>query len=185
MDTLIPKTTMEQFSNETIDTAALPKFEETQLTPLHRDYKKILFFNIGLVFFTIAVAAGLAIYFVEGTKDYWLPIVIGYIIIAAVTIIVTLISFRNKGFAFRNHDVIYRSGAIVLETTIIPYNRVQHVTLHEGILSRRLGLATIEIFTAGGINSDITVPGIEKEHAEKIKQLLVGKILKQDSTDGE
>jgi membrane protein YdbS with pleckstrin-like domain len=81
--------------------------------------------------------------------------------------------------------VIYRSGAIAIETTIIPYNRVQHVTMHEGILSRKFGLATVEIFTAGGINSDIKVPGIEKEHAEKIKQLLVGKILKQDSTDAE
>jgi membrane protein YdbS with pleckstrin-like domain len=185
MDTIIPKTTMEQFSNETIDTAALPKFEETQLTPLHKDYKKILFFNIGLIFFILAVVAGSAIYFVEGTKDYWLPIVIGYLIIVTLTVVVTLISFRNKGFAFRSHDVIYRSGAIVLETTIIPYNRVQHVTLHEGILSRRFGLATIEIFTAGGINSDISIPGIDKEHAEKIKQLLVGKILKQDVTDGE
>jgi membrane protein YdbS with pleckstrin-like domain len=185
MDTIIQKTTMEQFSNETIDTAALPKFEETHLTPLHKDYKKILIFNLALVFFVIAVAIGLALYFIEGILQYWIPVALGYVLVVSLTLIISLISFRNKGFAFRGHDVIYRSGAIAIETTIIPYNRVQHVTLHEGILSRKLGLATIEIFTAGGINSDIKVPGIEKEHAEKIKQLLVGKILKQDVTDGE
>lgn len=174
---------MENFTNETINTALLPRFEETDLTPLHPDYKKIIYFNLGLVFLIIGIAAGLAIYFIEGTKDYWLPIVIGYILVAVVTVVISLISFRNKGFAFRGHDVIYRSGAIVIETTIIPYNRVQHVTMHEGVLSRKLGLATVEIFTAGGINSDIRVPGLKKEHAEKIKQLLVGKILKQDITN--
>lgn len=185
MDTINPKDVMEQFSNETINTAVLPKFEETQLTLIHKDYKKILFFNLGIVFFIIAVLAGLALYFIEEAIEYWLPVAIVYVIVTTFTVVVSLISFRNKGFAFRTHDVIYRSGAIAIETTIIPYNRVQHVTLHEGILSRKFGLATVEIFTAGGINSDIKIPGIEKEHAEKIKQLLVGKILKQEVTDGE
>lgn len=185
MDTIIQNNLMEQFTNDTIDTVSLPKFEETALTKLHPDYKKIVFFNLGLVFLIIAVITGLGLYFIEGAKEHWLPVAIGYIIIAALSVVIFMVSLKNRGFAFRNHDVIYRSGAIAIETTIIPYNRVQHVTMHEGILSRKFGLATIEIFTAGGLNSDIKVPGIEKEHAEKIKQLLVGKILKQDSTDAE
>ena len=40
-------------------------------------------------------------------------------------------------------------------------------------------MAKIEIFTAGGSSSDIQIPGIEKEQAENIKQLLMGKIQKQ------
>jgi membrane protein YdbS with pleckstrin-like domain len=40
-------------------------------------------------------------------------------------------------------------------------------------------LAKVEIFTAGGSSSDIEIPGIEKEHAEKIKQLVMGKIQQQ------
>ena len=62
---------------------------------------------------------------------------------------------------------------------IIPYNRVQHVALHEGFISRIFGLAKVEIFTAGGNNSDLEIPGIAKEEAENIKQLLMGKIQKQ------
>ena len=61
----------------------------------------------------------------------------------------------------------------------IPYNRVQHVALHEGFVSRIFGLAKVEIFTAGGSSSDLEIPGIEKEEAENIKQLLMGKIQKQ------
>ena len=55
------------------------------------------------------------------------------------------------------------------------------MALHEGIFSRKFGLAAIQVFTAGGDTSDVKIAGIEKEHAEKIKQLLVGKILKQES----
>ena len=88
-------------------------------------------------------------------------------------------SYRKKGFDFRNHDVLFRSGIIATSTMVIPYNRIQHVALHEGLVSRYFGLAKIEIFTAGGNSSDIEIPGIEKLQAEDIKQLLMGKIQKQ------
>jgi len=87
--------------------------------------------------------------------------------------------FRKKAFAFRSHDVLFRSGIIATTTIVIPYNRVQHVALHEGFISRFFGLASVSIFTAGGSSSDIEIPGIEKEQAENIKQLLMGKIQKE------
>ena len=86
------------------------------------------------------------------------------------------ISFLKKGYDFRNHDVVFRQGIIATNTMVIPYNRIQHIALHEGILARKFGLAAIEIFTAGGDASDITIPGIKKQQAESIKQLLMGKI---------
>lgn len=177
--------TINSFTNDTIDTVSLPKFEEAKLKALHPLYKKIIWFNLILVFVIMIAIAGLALFFIEEVRPYW-PI--GIIVIGLtmlVSSVMSFISFRNRGFAFRAHDVIYRNGAIAIKTTIIPYNRVQHVAIHEGVLSRRLGLASVEIFTAGGGNSDVEIQGIEKEHAEKIKQLLVGKILKQDPTDGE
>jgi len=171
----------EPFINETIDTARLPKFEEVQLTPLHSSYIKIIGFNIALLFGSIAIAAGAGFYFIEELEPYRLTLSIIYSVVVLLTILLSVISFRNRGFAFRTHDVIYRSGAIATTTTIIPYNRVQHVAVHEGLISRRLGLAAVEVFTAGGNNSDIQIPGIEKEHAEKIKHLLMGKILNQQT----
>lgn len=174
---------MEEFTNESIDTTLLPRFEEVALTPLHPSYLKIVWLNVVLIFVLCGAAIGAAIYFIEEVTPYWLPLGIGYVVILLLTIIVQLVSFRNKGFAFRTHDVIYRSGAIAITTSIIPYNRVQHVALHEGLMSRRLALAAVEIFTAGGTGSDIKIPGLEKEHAEAIKQLLVGKVQKEKANE--
>jgi len=174
---------MENYINEPIDTATLPRFEDVRLTPLHPSYIKIIWLNLAIVFGIIAIALSVAFYYIEAIQDYWFIAALIYALFLGITIITSIIGFRNTGYAFRTHDAIYRSGAIALNTTIIPYNRVQHVALHEGFIARKLGLAKVEIFTAGGDKSDIQIPGIEKEQAEKIKQLLMGKIINESPNE--
>ena len=171
------------FTNDIIDTAALPRFEDVLLTPLHPNYWKVILFNLVMAYLIVGASAGFVIYMVDEPLPYLPYIAVAYIIFVIIHIIIARISFKNKGFAFRTHDVIYRSGAISLTTTIIPYNRVQHAALYEGWLARKYMLAAVEIYTAGGVGSDVKIPGLEKEHAETIKQLLMGKILNQESNE--
>ena len=86
------------------------------------------------------------------------------------------ISFAKKGFALREHDVIFKSGVISETTTIVTNNRVQHVALHQGMLSRYFGLASIELFTAGGGASDLKINGLSLEDAKKVKESVSLKI---------
>ncbi|RZK06168.1 MAG: PH domain-containing protein, partial [Flavobacterium sp.] len=111
--------------------------------------------------------------------DARLYVAIGFLVLIVLTLVFSRIGFKKRGFAFREHDVLFQSGVIATKIIVIPYNRVQHVALHEGVVSRYFGLAKVEIFTAGGSSSDIEIPGIEKGQAENIKQLLMGKIQKQ------
>lgn len=170
---------MEDFTNEIIDTTQLPKFEEVRFSVLHPDYWKVILAGLGLFFVLIAVGVGVVLSFNEELFSFVFEISIIYLVLLLLVVFMSRISFNKKGFAFRTHDVLFRHGIIANNTLVIPYNRVQHVALHEGLLSRFLGLAKIEIFTAGGSSSDIQIPGIEKEQAENIKQLLMGKIQKQ------
>jgi len=175
---------MEQaFTNNVIQTTALPDFEDVQLTPLHRLYWKVILFNLVVTFVLLGAGCAAFVYFTSDVRSYWYIITIVYAIAAVLTFLICYIAYKNSGYAFREHDVIYRNGAVSITTTIIPYNRVQHAAIHEGFIARKLGIATIEIFTAGGVNSDIKIPGVEKQHAENIKQLLMGKILKQAAND--
>ena len=170
---------MEIFSNEIIDTAQLPKFEEVHFTTLHPNYWKVLLINLILLFLISAIGMVLAFFYNVELAEFQIPIGLGFVFLMALVVVFLRIGFLKKGYAFRNHDVLFRNGIIATKTTIIPYNRVQHVALHEGLIARYFGLATIQIFTAGGRSSDIEVPGIRKEEAENIKQLLMGKIQKQ------
>ena len=174
------------FINETIDTTNLPKFEEVQFTKLHPSYWKVTIINILIFFAILFIALGLVMYFDTvqndeqlGAADYKFQKFGGLGALLLIILFFKWLGFKKKSYAFRTHDVLFRHGVIATNTIVIPYNRVQHVALHEGVFSRIFGLAKIEIFTAGGSSSDIEIPGIEKEQAENIKQLLMGKIQKQ------
>ncbi|MFT5646675.1 MAG: membrane protein YdbS with pleckstrin-like domain [Aureispira sp.] len=170
---------MDNFTNETIDTKQLPRFEEVQFSVLHSGYWKVTLINTFLFFLILALGLGLLLFFNQGLLVFLVEISVIFSVLLFTVVLLSRIGFRKKGFAFRTHDVLYRYGIIATNTIVIPYNRVQHVALHEGFISRFFGLAKIEVFTAGGSSSDIQIPGIEIEQAENIKQLLMGKIQKQ------
>jgi len=167
------------FTNETLDTANLPRFEDVQMTPIHKSYWNVILILEAVLFAIVALAIVALIYFQQEVRPYAWYFVGAFCAVVAFTIWFSRVSFSKKGFAFREHDVLYRDGVIATHTMVIPYNRIQHVALHEGAVSRIFGLAKIEIFTAGGNQSDIEIPGIQKEQAENIKQLLMGKIRKE------
>lgn len=166
-----------EFTNNQIDTSALPRYETVVFRKLESDYLKVIFIRLAIAAIVLAVLFGISYAFVEvDTVGITTTIVVAaiYLFVA----IAWIVSFHKRGFAFRDHDVLYRSGLIATNITIIPYNRIQHVVLHEGLFSRMFGLAEIKVFTAG-MGSDIEVPGIRKDEAQAIKQLLTGKIQKQ------
>jgi membrane protein YdbS with pleckstrin-like domain len=167
---------MENFSNETIETTELPKFETVIFSKLQSDYWKVVLINLLQLFVISGVGLIFAFYKIIKIADFKIQFVLGFLVLHLLIIMFARIGFNKKGFAFRNHDVLFKQGIIATTTMVIPYNRIQHVALEEGVVSRFFGLAKIEIFTAGGSNSDIQIPGIKKEEAENIKQLLMGKI---------
>jgi membrane protein YdbS with pleckstrin-like domain len=172
---------MENFSNEIIDTTQLPKFEDVSFSKLDSKYLKVIFINIALLMVVLALGS-LVFSIVKPelfTNKIWMILGFSTLLFSSLLLVLSVIGFMKKGFAFREHDVLFRHGIIATTTIVIPYNRVQHVALHEAFVSRYFGLAKIAIFTAGGSSSDIEIPGIAKEQAENIKQLLMGKIQKQ------
>jgi len=172
---------MKNFTNETIDTSQLPKFEEVTFTNLHPKYIRVVLINlVRIIAIVVLVPILLSMLKPElFSARVWLILGIVIPVFSILLVVFSIIGCKKKGFAFREHDVLFKHGIIATNTIVIPYNRVQHVALHEELISRYFGLAKIEIFTAGGSSSDIEIPGIEKEQAENIKQLLMGKIQKQ------
>lgn len=167
------------FTNETLNLAELPKYEEVLLQPLHPDYWKVMLISRIIFFTVLGIVIGIVLVFNEEVREFWLYLVMLLLVLFGISLILGKISFRKKGFTFRQHDVLYKSGIISETTTIIPFNRIQHVALREGIFARMFGLASIGVFTAGGGDSDIEIPGIEKEKAQQIKQLLMAKLSKE------
>lgn len=169
---------MENFTNETLNLNSLPKFEEVDFSPLHKNYIKVVYINIAIIVLIFAIGIGVLIYFnqeLQNTSSY-LIFGISYLVFALIVFFSSIASVKKRGFAVREKDILYKRGLISTTTTMIPFNRIQHVAMHEGAFSRIFNLAQIQIFTAGGSSSDIKISGIEKEKAENIKELLMQKI---------
>lgn len=166
------------FTNESIEINTLPKFEEVSLQTLQKSYFKVIALNLALVFVGIILGFSIFAYFNSEifSNRVWLLLGVTIPVLFAVIFLYFNLSFKKRGFAFRTHDAIYKSGLLSETTTIVPFNRVQHVALHQGFISRRLGLASIELFTAGGSSSDLEIPGLLLEDAQKIKNLVSQKI---------
>jgi membrane protein YdbS with pleckstrin-like domain len=167
-----------EFNNNTIDISTLPKFEETTLNPLQKDYFKVMLIQFAIVFGILFIGI-IALYFIsieEFIKDKIIYFVIGWLVLLVLSFLYLKISFAKKGFALREHDVIFKSGVISETTIIVTNNRVQHVALHQGMLSRYFGLASIELFTAGGSSSDLKINGLLFEDAKKVKESVSLKI---------
>lgn len=169
---------MSEFTNETINISTLPKFEETALNPLQKSYFKVMLIQFGIVYGILLIGI-IALYFIsikELIHDKIIYFAIGWFVLVVLNFLYLRISFAKKGFALRKHDVIFKSGVISETTTIVTNNRVQHVALHQGMLSRIFGLASIELFTAGGSSSDLKINGLLLDDAKKIKESVSLKI---------
>lgn len=74
----------------------------------------------------------------------------------------------------KEHGVIYK------KYVSIPYDRIQNVDIHRGILARLLGLSDLQIQTAGGISmssygafSEGRLVGLSKEEAERLRDEVI------------
>jgi membrane protein YdbS with pleckstrin-like domain len=177
------KLRMSDFSNNTIDIDSLPKFEDLRLKPLSTKYWKVVLINIFI--FLLFMAAGIfaLLYVKEELRQYLYLVASAYSAFALLLILLYNIGVKRRGFAVREKDIIYASGVLALSTTIVPFNRIQHIALHEGMISRFFELAELQIFTAGGSSGSLHIRGIEIAEAKNIRALLMQQINETDSED--
>lgn len=175
---------MPEFTNEVIEIDLLPKHQEVSLTTPHPHYWKVMLINISIFILLGALGLGLFIFFNEKIRPYSIYISIGFIFISVLIFLLFRASFKKRGYALREKDMIYKSGIITETTAIIPLNRIQHVALDEGMFSRIYKLATLQIYTAGGGSGHIHIAGVPIDLARSIKEALLKKLdLLENSTD--
>lgn len=167
---------MQSFTNETIDLDSLPKFEDIQLQKPHADYWKIICINLLIFLGIVGIGIVALIIFVEEISISAHLIIGIYLTLTLILFLLFRASFKKRGYAVRAHDVVYKSGIIAETTTIVPLNRIQHIELNEGILSRMYKLGSLQIFTAGGQTGHLHIAGIPIDVAKSIRDLLLKKL---------
>lgn len=163
------------FTNDVIGPDQLPRYETVPTTAIESNYKKVILWNFGIliIVFGIMNTAGFFIQDFKNLMRVFLPVSILFL---GVLLTLQLKAFERRSWAIREHDILYRHGLLSIVTTIIPFNRIQHVSVYEGVFSRMYGLAALKIYTAGGSSSDISISGLKKEDADRVREWILEKI---------
>lgn len=162
------------FDNLQINTDDLPKIQNIQYECIHRDYIKVIGLNVFLVFLLLFTATFINFHFNDEMINLVNPLYV-YIVLGVFFIVQLAYyyaSFFKRKFALRQQDITYKKGLFYKSILTVPFNRIQHIEIDEGLFSRIFNLASINIYTAGANNLDLAIKGISKKKAVKIKEFI-------------
>jgi len=126
---------------------------------------------------------------------YFVPILIGVMVLAFVVedlwifwaalgawlvllLIALFLSYKEyfvRGYVLREHDITYKHGWIFHHETTVPFNRIQHTEINDGPIDRLFTLCELDIYTAGGSSSDLSLSGLDPQDAARLKEFISGK----------
>lgn len=82
-------------------------------------------------------------------------------------------SWRAFRYQLRDDAFVVQRGVLFRHTVAIPRERLQHADIRQGPIERMWGLSTLVVFTAAGLAADGSIPGLDEDEAEALRDLLV------------
>ncbi len=151
----------------------------------------ILIFFTGFLGSIVGVFAGLLL---GGGPRVIMLILLGIVFYLILVIIIAEIyarmAYKRWKYEFTTTSLKLERGIIWKRYSNIPYERVQNVDVHRGILARICGFSTVDIQTAGfhggygrrGMpRSEGHLPAVSIEKAEQIREFVMKKITGKSS----
>jgi uncharacterized protein len=169
---------MENLTNSILLPENLPEIEAKTFNLLDKKYLRILLFQNLILFLFLSGALATFLLLTQEKPPIFITLSVSLAIVLAVawSLAVTILGFPKKGYLVREKDVSFQKGLITYKLTTVPFNRIQHVEVNQGILAKMYGLSSVKIYTAGGTSSDLSIPGLPVNIARKLKAFLSEKI---------
>lgn len=163
------------FENPEIPVAELPGTADVDWQSLDPAYKRLRRLQGAIVAAVIVVPVivitwqtGLAM----GVKGLsW----IFWLVASSLLLLWPGIAVPKRGYVLRDKDLLFRKGVIWRSVTAVPFNRIQHVETSSTPFDRRFGLATLQLFTAGGSGGDLKIEGLPQKRAEELRIFILQK----------
>lgn len=165
----------DHFTNAEIPLADLPRYQTVSFHPVSPKQRSKSVLSISLFFVLLVIIGGVYFYY---SIANWVSIVAATVVglFFIIQYLDAILRQRYYGYAIREHDLLYRRGYLVTKLTAIPFNRIQHVEVSQNILDKLFKIASLNVYTAGGSGSDISIPGLSPEMANTLKDRISQKV---------
>lgn len=84
--------------------------------------------------------------------------------------------YRAWGYRESEDELFIRHGLFQRVTTVIPFGRVQHIDISQGPVERSCGVATLSLHTAGTRSAEVSLPGLARGEAERMRDTIRAQI---------
>ncbi len=158
------------WENPEVITQDLPALEDVRFQHHPIRYRSLRNL-IASIFWSIPTIAAIIIPVAVG--DWWLFLMVpGVLLLAGFNFYAINRGYRKRSYALREKDITYKKGWIFRTILTIPFNRIQHTEVSQGPLERKYELCTLKIYTAGGATSDLSIPGLEQDEAQQLRDYI-------------
>lgn len=175
-----------ELQNQAVTFLAMDSLDDETWQPVSPRYATELRINL-LIYGVLLIALPWGLYLL----DRGLPIKFISATSAVVLVVFTFLAVvwvpkrvRYTQYLLRELDMNMRKGCWWRTTTSLGINRIQHMEVTQGPIERWLGLSKLALFTAGGNQSDLKLPGLEIADAKKLKARLL-KLVAREELDEE
>lgn len=166
----------------------LPPLDPQPWEPVDPRHARVLRQRL-LLAFTPALVSPPALALLPGVPfNLWGPALAG----SAALVLAALVFFwvprrvRRMRYLLREKDINLRKGCWWFQSVSVALNRIQHVEVTQGPLERLQGLSALAIYTAGGHQSDVKIPGLPTDLAWRLKAHLTERAAREsDAMSGE
>ena len=166
------------FSNNQLNVEDIPNLQTLALLPISKKYRAMNIFSIGLIALVLlSIATGLEY------QPFWsIPedllkaypyIVTAIVALATIWALYHVFADVRIFYAIREQDISKQSGLIFRKLSCQPILRVQHVEVNRGPLDRWAGLASLQVFSAGGEMHTFEIPGLTLDKAEQLREFIL------------
>jgi hypothetical protein len=159
------------FENHQLD--ALPTHQDIIFEPLADNALRYVQVSWLLFYVPLMCVLAAVCYFNEAFASLaQTPLLVALPSILIISLAYNVLSVRLRGVAVRNHDIAYKKGVIWQQVTILPLSRIQHTEIHRGPLERKFGLASVRLYSAGGMSADLNISGLSHGDCKDIRQFI-------------
>jgi hypothetical protein len=163
-------------TNNQILAQELPNIEQAdfQKHPIRFLNKKLI---AKLILFIPLLIATLMVWFFVDEIENWMGYsgLIIWLLLFLLSIFLAYKEYFIRGYVLRELDITYRKGWLFQHQITVPFNRVQHTEVNHGPIDRMFQLCELEIFTAGGSASDLSISGLDPADADRLKEYIAEK----------
>ncbi len=165
--------TEELFTNPQLNLQQLPEADRLEMVPLEPAYKTVRYISAAIIALMMILISWFIVLVEPRAWSYGVYITAFITLISIWTVFYNGLAYHYMGYAIREKDISFKSGWLWRSMTTVPFNRVQHCDIRQGLIDRRFGLSKLTIYTAGGQSTDLMIPGLLPETAERLKVFIL------------